>query len=585
MRKFIQKYPIIEFLAVVIITIPAFLSLLNNQYFSMHDDQQVARLFLLDKGIHQGYLFPRWVDTLGFGYGYPLFNFYPPLVYYVGEIFHLFGASFIWSIKLVFISGFVLAAVGMYLAVRQLLGKLPALLASVLYTYFLYHAINVYVRGAMAEFFSMTVVPFVFWAVIRLGKNLSVRNSVFFGIAFAFLLLCHPLISFPTVFYLGFFFLFYLFTVKEKIKFTAFYAGGGILGLLLSAFFWLPSLVEKKYTFVDDILTKELASYKIHFVCPQQLLNSPWGYGGSGPGCFDGMTYQLGKIHLALIVFSFLTFIYFVIKNRKDKSLIQHYVLAFLLLVFSIFMTVPFSSFIWDNIKFLWYLQFPWRFFTFIAFFVSVIGAWGIYNLEAIGQLKKYLYIVQGGLVLMISLGCIVVYGKYFKPQTYRNITDADLTSFEDIAWRISKTSFEFVPKGIITTKTQYDTTTLDINHDQLPTSSYKILEGNVSVNVLQNKMANKEYSVDVIQPSIFRLNTYNFPGWKATLDSKPLTITDNNSYKLITTELPEGKHTLSFTFTDTPLRLISNWVSILSVLVAASLLWFFRKTAKKQES
>jgi hypothetical protein len=185
----------------------------------------------------------------------------------------------------------------------------------------------------------------------------------------------------------------------------------------------------------------------------------------------------------------------------------------------------------------------------------------------------------------MISLGCIVVYGKYFKPQTYRNITDADLTSFEDIAWRISKTSFEFVPKGIITTKTQYDTTTLDINHDQLPTSSYKILEGNVSVNVLQNKMANKEYSVDVIQPSIFRLNTYNFPGWKATLDSKPLTITDNNSYKLITTELPEGKHTLSFTFTDTPLRLISNWVSILSVLVAASLLWFFRKTAKKQES
>ena len=46
-----------ELLAVLIITIPAYISLLNPQYFSMHDDQHVARLYLLDQGIKQGYLF------------------------------------------------------------------------------------------------------------------------------------------------------------------------------------------------------------------------------------------------------------------------------------------------------------------------------------------------------------------------------------------------------------------------------------------------------------------------------------------------------------------------------------------------
>src|SRR3990167_2564086 len=89
---------ILELLAVLIITIPAYISLLNPQYFSMHDDQHIARLYLLDQGISQGYLYPRWVDTLGFNFGYPLFNFYPPLVYYVGEFFHILGFSLTTSI-------------------------------------------------------------------------------------------------------------------------------------------------------------------------------------------------------------------------------------------------------------------------------------------------------------------------------------------------------------------------------------------------------------------------------------------------------------------------------------------------------
>src|SRR5438552_2375130 len=97
-----------DFLLILIITVPAFSSLLNNFFFSMHDDEHIARLYLLDKGLHQGYLYPRWVDFLGFNFGYPLFNFYPPLVYYVGEFFHLFGFSLIWSVKLTFMLGFFL---------------------------------------------------------------------------------------------------------------------------------------------------------------------------------------------------------------------------------------------------------------------------------------------------------------------------------------------------------------------------------------------------------------------------------------------------------------------------------------------
>ena len=82
-------------------------ALLVPGFFSMHDDQQIARLFELDISLKAGQIPPRWVENLGFGYGYPFFNFYPPLVYYLGEIFHTMGFSFINSTKLVILSGFV----------------------------------------------------------------------------------------------------------------------------------------------------------------------------------------------------------------------------------------------------------------------------------------------------------------------------------------------------------------------------------------------------------------------------------------------------------------------------------------------
>src|SRR3989344_5159449 len=111
---------IIDLVLLLIITVPAFIRILNNQFFSMHDDQHIVRLFLLDQGLKQGYLYPRWVDGLGFGFGYPLFNFYPPLIYYVAELFHLVGFSLTWSVKLTFIFGFYLGAIGIYLLVKKL---------------------------------------------------------------------------------------------------------------------------------------------------------------------------------------------------------------------------------------------------------------------------------------------------------------------------------------------------------------------------------------------------------------------------------------------------------------------------------
>lgn len=564
-----------ELLFLTIITIPAFIVLLNTNYFSMHDDQHIARLFLLDRGIRQGILYPRWVGGLGFGFGYPLFNFYPPVVYYLAELFHLTGLSLIWSVKLVFITGFFVAAAGMYLLIRNVLGRIPAALGSIFYTYFFYHAVNAYVRGALAEFFSMAVLPFVFWSLHRLASRESIGNMILFGTLAGLLIITHPLIAVPAVFFIGVSVLFYIPKQKNKTRFMAFVVGSAVLGLGLSAFFWLPSSFERMYTMVDPILTRELASYKIHFVCPWQFVNSPWGYGGSIAGCFDGMTFQLGAVHLILFISSLIVVPVFLLKGKlkSDRRVGVYYFLSLLLFTFSLFMAVDYSSFIWASVSYLWYLQFPWRFLTFAGLYLSVLGSYTLYVIYRWNRIAA--------LIALIVIGgfAILKYQKYFKPARLLQVNDTQLTTFDEIAWRVSGTSFEFVPKGVDTAVSRFGTTVLNIQKKDLPTKPYTVVSGSGTVDTVEDRFEDKRFRVTAETPIVMRFNTFFFPGWVAYVDGRPITISSDNRLKLITMAIPAGSHSVRLLFTDTPVRKAGNWISLLTfAVVIASCVYEFKK-------
>jgi len=568
--QLIKKYKnLMVFLLLLIITIPSFISIANGQYFSMHDDQHVVRLYLLDKAISQGQLFPRWVGGLGYGYGYPLFNFYPPLIYYVAELFHLISFSLFLSIKLTFILGFILAALGAYLLAKNLVGRLPALLAAVLYTYFSYHAVNAYVRGALAEFFGMAVIPFVFLSLESLFKNKNKLSIVFFAITFCMLMLTHPLVSFPTLFYIVFLGIFYLLISKDTKQRLLFFINSlkaGLLGLGLSVFFWLPSFIEKKFTLVDDILTKELANYKLHYIFPSQFWYSPWGFGGSTPSRFDGMSFQLGKIYIFLFILSVIVSLLLIILRRAEK--LKYFFFFVFLSIFSLFMTTDYSSFIWDKVKYLWYLQFPWRFLAFAGLFISLCGSYSVFFIAKLfkSNLSK---IVSVLLFIFISLSTIFLYKKYFKPQKQFATNDKILTSFDEVSWRISKSSFEFVPKGVATKKTKLNTSTLAIEKKDLPLVSFELLSGQGNIKIVKDDFVKKEYEIDIQSSATMKLNTYYFPGWKAYLNGKELTINNDNKLKLITVNLPSNsKGELKFVFQNTPIRTFANLISFLSLLI-----------------
>lgn len=558
------------FYALIIITALAVSGLFNNQYFSIHDDQHIARLYLLDQAIRQGVLYPRWVGGLGFNFGYPLFNFYPPLIYYVAEFFHLIGFNLLWSLKLMIITGSFISSIGMYLLGKRFFDKKTGLLVATLSNFFFYRMITIYIRGAWAEFFAMSILPFVFLGLDNIYRNKNLKSVTIFSVSLCLLVLAHPLIAFPAFFFVGLFFIYYLFSSENRLIFFRNFLIGVIFGLGLSAFFWLPSIIEKQYTLVDAILTHELANYQIHFIYPFQLWFSPWGYGGSIAGPIDGMSFQLGKIHIFLTIFSLVVSLFYLI-SKKNKEQFRLYCFLFFLLLFSLFMSLTYSQFIWDRVKYLWYLQFPWRFLTFTGIFISLVAGAGIHYLGKLIKIPFNLFII---IIIFVT---VIKYISYSKPHDLKIYDEKKLTSFEEISWRVSKTSFEFSPKGIKTKKTELGTTTIGLEKKDLIKDSFVVLSANkneVGVKTLVDIFSKKEFAIESKSPVMFRLNSFNFPGWQAKLDGKEVIIKNNNDYKLITVSVPKGNHKLSFIFRNTLARTLGDFISIIT-LVSLALIFF----------
>jgi len=558
-------------LASIVISLP----LLKPGLYVIHDDQQIARLFLFDEALKSGQFPVRWVDGLGFGFGYPLFVFYPPFVYMLGELFHLIGSGFINSIKLVFFASIIASGFAMYILAKEFWDKYSAVVASVFYLLVPYRALDIYVRGALSESFSFVWLPLILWSLYRLKRTEKAFYIYISAIFLALLMVTHNLIFLPFMLILPVYLLFLIWKAENKKLFIVNCLSSIVYSFGLSAFFWLPALLEKKYTIVDQLLLVNLANYNIHFIYPQQLWNWPWGFGGSAAGLTDGISFKIGKLHVFTSIAASVLAIAHLIRlklsgaNGSPAEALakagQLSIVFFVLFLFSAFMTTFYSKPIWDLIPPLAYTQFPWRFLIFTSLFSSILAGAFVY------LLRLPILRLIASLILVVLLA--IPNFKLFKPQTYRpDLTDEIATSEEIINWDISQSSFEYIPKGVELKKSELGTNVVNIKKSEIPTEEVQILSGLAQINSLNSTPSKINFIVNAKDPLQVRVNVFNFPGWNAKVDGKKFTIADNNRLKLITLNIPEGVHRVEIQFKDTFDRFTGNIISLTSLLI----LFFF---------
>ena len=79
---------------------------------------------------------------------------------------------------------------------------------------------DVYVRGALPEFFSFVFIPAIFWSLERLSKNQTFGNILILGLFGAGLMLTHNLVLLMSI---PFFLAYFLFTIYKNKKWKSYF--------------------------------------------------------------------------------------------------------------------------------------------------------------------------------------------------------------------------------------------------------------------------------------------------------------------------------------------------------------------------
>ncbi|MCX6705301.1 MAG: hypothetical protein NT162_03120, partial [Candidatus Woesebacteria bacterium] len=251
--------------------------------------------------------------------------------------------------------------------IKSLLGTWPGLIASLLYTYIPYKAVEVYVRGALSEFWAQIFFPLILWAIYKLIKTGKIKYVIWFSVATAALATTHALMTMIFVPIAVIWAIYWLMDEKWNNLFKIIW--GGLLGFGLSAFFILPVIFERKFAHVESMLSGYF-DYRAHFVSLYKLfLSMEWGYGSSG--------FPNEKLNLTLGIVQWVIGLCIpVLAMLKYRKHIKMSILAIIIsaaTLFSIFMIHMKSSFIWAKLPFLWYLQFPWRFLAISIFLLCIL--------------------------------------------------------------------------------------------------------------------------------------------------------------------------------------------------------------------
>ncbi|HCS78157.1 TPA: hypothetical protein DIV55_00250 [Patescibacteria group bacterium] len=552
---------VIPFIIILIISLLAALPVWRNGFFPMHDDTQPTRIFEMHAALKDGQFPVRWVKDLGYGYGYPIFNFYGPLPYYLGAGFMFLGVDALVATKLVITFGMILAGLAFYLMAFGSWGKLAAAIGAVFYLLAPYHAVQLYVRGALGEFLAYAFLPLAFALFSGSPSRWKLVISTF---GFAAVLLSHTISGFILVWFIVIYFLvklaWYLLQKKNIDSFTKLQFVSVFLALGLSAFFWLPAFTEAQLTRVNK-LSQGTNDFHNHFVYLDQLWDSAWGFAGSSTGRFDGMSFKIGKLHI-IGVMAALVLLVWKRKQRLKVNLTQA-ILLFSGFILSIVMMLEISRWLWELMPYFEFIQYPWRFLMFACFFGSYIFLilWKQLNLLIRYTTVRYLI---GFTVIMAA---VIGYGKYFEPQYTNSKTAIDYTDPGKIAWDISKISDEYLPKDFPIPKTRDEVASQDFRE------SSAII---VKTQDVRSHRLHLSFSAQRAAEIFF--SRAIFPEWRIILDGVKVEPEIENGK--IQVGIPAGEHNLTVYLADTPVRLIGNYLSLISALV---LLGFVIKTRQSR--
>lgn len=562
-------------LIVSLIVLAASWSLLSPQFFRVHDYVHAARVAEMSRALADGHIIPRWSQNFGFGYGMPLFEFYAPLPYFIGALLYMSGIPMIIVLKLLFFMTNLLVACGSYLLGKSLFNKHVGLLMAAMLTLAPYRALNLFVRGALSESWGIMAMPWILYGVVLIfsGKK---SGSVITVISLSALLLSHNLMSMiflPSIALFSLALAAYHLVVKNlpanetlTTKLQSIYKPvmdlllSGLLAVGLTAFYTVPALVEKDLTKVKEAVTGGYFDYHLHFLYLRQFVTDNWGYGGSGWGPQDDISFFLGWPQLVMILISLSLVALKLFSSLRTKQLSQlvkkciFFVVLFSgLVLINIVMTTEKTAPLWSSVEFFSYIQFPWRWLGSAVVWVALLASLAVFAVSDT-RFKR----IFTGVFLLVSL----VNAQYFRPAEYlQDFNSFYYTDEQKISKQMSSILYDYMPTAVPITISPPQNA-IDCNSQvtdfKQECSNTEVIEKKTHQLLLKTAFENDTKII---------LSIADFPGWKVELDGEIIKHQVNEN-GLLELTVPKGTHLVGATFASTPVRSVSDAVTLLSAFI-----------------
>ncbi len=387
-----------------------------------------------------------WLPMVG--QPYDLLRGEGALAYRLAALLHLLGASPVAAVKWTFGISLLAGALGMYGWARRRLGPWPALLASMVYTYWPILLATIYVRGALAEAVFMGLAPWVLWAADAAAIG-SRRGTLGLALGLAAALWTQAGLAL----WLAVIVFAYILLVpqrqdaasrnsadstsaasRRRLNPTVLALIGWASGLALGLLGLLPAVVQHGSSGATYV------SFADHFVYPFQLLLAGWGTGPSIPGPDDTLTFSLGIVAFGLAVLG-------VVLSREGARKQEsagdnayppaprhgHVMFALAVVLIIVALSTTLAAFLWRWLPFLTHtLTYPWQLLLLAGpwlAWLAGLGGRALLDLWPEEGRQRWTVPLVAGLLTLTLLGA---YGVLNPVTTSVPVSDAPVAIFGD---------------------------------------------------------------------------------------------------------------------------------------------------------
>jgi hypothetical protein len=478
----------------------------------------------------QGILYPRWASGAQYGYGEARFIFYPPASWTMGAAL---GALLPWKmVPGIYVwLALTLSGCSMFLLARRWLDRRDAIFAAAVYAANPYYIVIVYWRSAFAELLAGALLPLLLLYALRSdedGDKTVVPLAVIVAAAWLTNIPAAVMVNYSLVL------LFVILAILRRSPRLLLRGALAVLsGAALAAFFLLPAAYEQRWVNIGEVLSPG--------VRPQD------NFLFTNINDVDHNRFNLLVSLVAsgeMIVLAIAAFFSRPWKRREPRLWWTLFGLALV----AALLNFSFTSFLWEHLPELRYLQLPWRWLLCLnAAFALLL------TMSSRRWLARVL--VCTAMLLLLGFGWNRIQTPWWeKAEDFSQMLDAQQSGagYEG--------TDEYVPVAADPYEIKQDAPRVAVDDSTAPDQEQQIT-------IQRWNAESKLFTAELSQPGQLVLRLFNYPAWRVEVNGRLEATGTRDVTGQMLIPLQVGDNRVQITFARTWDRTAGGIISFFTVL------------------